>query len=155
VAEATKTKDKVNVILDKYQRDQSLLVSVLQDVQAELRYLPEDALRAVSEGLGLPQSRVYSVATFFKAFSLEPRGEHEIHVCLGTACHVRGALKILEKIERDLGIKPGETTKDLKVSLESVNCVGACALGPMVIVDGKYHGQMTSEKTDKMLEGLA
>jgi len=155
VAEATKTKDTVKAILDKYQRDQSLLVSILQDVQAKLRYLPEDALKEVSVGLDLPQSRVYSVATFFKAFSLEPRGEHEIHVCLGTACHVRGALKILEKIERELGIKPGQTTKDQKFSLESVNCVGACALGPMVIADGKYHGQMTSEKTDKMLETLA
>lgn len=145
------TRDKIEVILEKYQRDRSWLVSILQDVQAEFHYLPEDALVAVSHGLEIPLTRVYSVATFFKAFSLTPRGRHLINVCLGTACHVRGAVRILEKIERDLGLKPGETTKDMQFSLESVNCVGACALGPIVIVDGEYHGQMSTDKVNGLL----
>ncbi len=146
------TRDKIEAILEKYQRDRSWLVSILQDVQAEFYYLPEDAMKAISHGLEIPLTQVYSVATFFKAFSLEPRGRHLINVCLGTACHVRGAVRILEKIERDLGLKPGETTKDMQFSLESVNCVGACALGPMVIVDGKYHGQMSTNKVNDLLK---
>ena len=100
----------------------------------------------------IPLSQVYSVATFFRAFSLEPTGRHLINVCLGTACHVRGALRILERIERELGIKRGETTKDLDFTLETVNCVGACALGPIVIVDGEYSGQMSTEKVSPMFK---
>ena len=145
----------VEGILDKYQHDRGLLVSILQDIQAECYYLPEEAIVEVSRGLEVPLSQVYSVATFFKAFSLKPRGRHLINVCLGTACHVRGAVRILEKIERELGIKPGETTEDLRYTLVTVNCVGACALGPMVIVDGKYHGEMTTEKADSLLDGYA
>lgn len=141
----------VQQILDRYRRDRGLLVSILQDVQAELYYLPEVAIKEVSRGLEVPLSQVYNVATFFKAFSLKPRGRHLINVCLGTACHVRGAVRILEKMERDLNIKPGETTEDLRFSLESVNCVGACALGPIVVVDGKYHGEMSTVKVDSVL----
>ena len=110
----------VQRILDNYRRDRGLLVSILQDVQAELYYLPEAAIKEVSRALGIPLSQVYNVATFFKAFSLKPRGRHLINVCLGTACHVRGAVRILEKLERDLNIKPGETTEDRRFSLESV-----------------------------------
>lgn len=149
---AAKSPDKVKVILEKYQHNPAWLVSILQDVQAELNYLPESALKKVSKGLGVPITQVYSVATFFRAFSLKPRGRHLINICLGTACHVRGAVRILDKLERDLGIKAGETTKDDKFSLESVNCVGACALGPMVVVDGKYHGQMTTDKVENLLK---
>ena len=137
--------EKVNQVLEKHQRDKALLVDILQDIQAEIGYLPKEALEEASRGLGLPASRVYSVATFFKAFSLTPRGRHLINVCMGTACHVRGAVKVLEKIEQVLGVKRGETTKDLKFTLETVNCVGACALGPMVIVGEDYHGEMTPE----------
>jgi NADH-quinone oxidoreductase subunit E len=144
---------RVEPILDRYQRDQGLLVSVLQDIQAEYNYLPKEALVQVSQGLDIPLSQVYSVATFFKAFSLKPRGRHLINVCLGTACHVRGAVRILEEIERELNIKPRETTEDFKYTLETVNCVGACALGPIVIVDGKYSGQMKSNKVKPLLEG--
>ena len=144
---------RVEPILDRYQRDQGLLVSVLQDIQAEYNYLPKEALVQVSQGLDIPLSQVYSVATFFKAFSLKPRGRHLINVCLGTACHVRGAVRILEEIERELNIKPRETTKDFKYTLETVNCVGACALGPIVIVDEKYSGQMKSNKVKPLLEG--
>jgi NADH-quinone oxidoreductase subunit E len=150
-AKVKQTDEKVKQILSRYQHDKSQLVSILQDVQAEYRYLPEDALEEVSHSLEVPISQVYSVATFFRAFSLEPQGRHLVNVCMGTACHVRGALRILEKIERELGIKPGETTKDLNFTLETVNCVGACALGPIVITDGEYNGQMTSEKVDEIL----
>ena len=144
--------EKVEEILGRYQYDTGFLVSILQDVQAEHNYLPREVLEEVSKGLGVPLSQVYSVATFFKALSLTPRGRHLINVCLGTACHVRGAVKVLEAVERDLAIKSGETTEDLNFTLETVNCVGACALGPVVIVDGEYHGQM---KTDKVKDVLA
>jgi NADH-quinone oxidoreductase subunit E len=151
-AKAKPTKQKVTSILDRYRRDPGMLVSVLQDVQAEYNYLPKKALVQVSQGLAIPLTQVYSVATFFKAFSLKPRGRHLINVCLGTACHVRGAVRILEEIERELGIKSRGTTKDLKYTLETVNCVGACALGPIVIVDGEYSGQMNSSKVRPLLE---
>ncbi|MBI4188552.1 MAG: NADH-quinone oxidoreductase subunit NuoE [Chloroflexi bacterium] len=142
----------VSQVLDKYQHDKSMLVSILQDIQAKYRYLPKDALKQVCEGLIIPLTQVYSVATFFKAFSLLPRGRYLINVCLGTACHVRGADKVLEKIERELGINAGATTKDLKFTLETVNCVGACALGPIVKVDEEYHGEMTTDKVVAVLK---
>jgi NADH-quinone oxidoreductase subunit E len=145
-------KQKVKSILGTYQHDQGMLVSILQDIQAEYNYLPKKALVQVSQGLNIPLTQVYSVASFFKAFSLKPRGRHLINVCLGTACHVRGAIRILEEIERELGINPGETTQDFKYTLERVNCVGACALGPIVIVDGNYSGQMKSSKVKPLLE---
>lgn len=144
--------DRVRSILDSYQRDKGLLVSILQDTQAEYNYLPKEALIQVSQGLDIPLSQVYSVATFFKAFSLKPRGRHLVNVCLGTACHVRGAVRVLEAIERELGIKPGDTTEDLEYTLETVNCVGACALGPIVVIDGEYSGQMKTDKVKPLLE---
>ena len=143
---------QVAKVLKKYNKDQGMLVSILQDVQSEYNYLPRESLEAVSRGLDVPLSRVYSVATFFKALSLKPRGRHLINVCMGTACHVRGAVKVLDAIEREISIKSGETTGDGKFSLETVNCVGACALGPVVIVDGEYYGQVKTEKTKDMLE---
>ena len=145
-------RQRVKPILDRYQRDPNLLVSILQDVQAELLYLPEEAIKEVSQGLEIPLTRVYSVSTFFKAFSLNPRGRHLINVCLGTACHVRGADKVLDGMKHELDILPGETTPDFKFTLETVNCVGACALGPIVIIDGKYHGQMTPDKVSSVLK---
>jgi NADH-quinone oxidoreductase subunit E len=143
---------KVNSVLQKHRFDKALLVDILQDTQAEIGYLPKEALEAVATGLEVPQSRVYSVATFFKAFSLKPRGRHLINVCMGTACHVRGSAKVLEKIEDELGIKTGETTRDLKFTLDTVNCVGACALGPMVIIGEDYHGEMTPEGVVSVLK---
>lgn len=143
--------DSVEAIIDRYQRDRDQLVSILQEIQAEYLYLPKDALEEASRILDIPLSQVYSVATFFRAFSLKPRGRHLINACLGTACHVRGAARVLEKIERDLGISRGETTDDLKFTLETVNCVGCCALGPMVIIDGEYFGQMKSDKVSSLL----
>jgi NADH-quinone oxidoreductase subunit E len=142
---------KVIDIVNKYNGDRSQLVSILQDVQAEYYYLPQKALVEVSKAMAIPESQVYSVATFFRAFSLKPRGKHLINVCLGTACHVRGAVRVLEKIERSLNVKRGETTKDSKFTLETVNCMGACALGPVVKVDGEYFGQMNTDKVDPLL----
>ncbi|MBE9512835.1 MAG: NAD(P)H-dependent oxidoreductase subunit E [Chloroflexi bacterium] len=150
--EAKQLEKRVVSVLDNYQRDKGMLVSILQDIQAEYNYLPRETLEQVSQGLDVPLSRVYSAATFFKALSLTPRGRHLINVCLGTACHVRGAVRVLEAMERDLDIKAGETTKDLEFTLETVNCVGACALGPVVIVDGEYFGQMKTEKVKGVLE---
>ena len=146
------SKQKIKATLDRYDGDPGMLVSVLQDIQVEYNYLPKEALAQVSQGMDVPLTQVYSVASFFKAFSLKPRGKHLINVCLGTACHVRGAVRILEEIERQLGIRSGETTEDLKYTLETVNCVGACALGPIVVVDGEYSGQMKSSKVKPLLE---
>jgi len=142
----------IQAIVDRYERDQGMLVSILQDIQTEYRYLPREVLEETSRIMGVPLSQVYSVATFFRAFSLTPRGRHLIRVCTGTACHVRGAVRVLEKVELDLGIKREETTSDLRFTLETVNCVGCCALGPMVIMDdNKYHGQLTSDKVSPLL----
>ncbi len=146
-----KPKEIVKQVLKKHQKDKALLVDILQDIQAELGYLPKDALQATAKGLEVPASRVYSVATFFKAFSLTPRGRNLINVCMGTACHVRGSDKVLAQIEQELNIKAGQTTSDLKFTLETVNCVGSCALGPMVIVGEDYHGEMTPEAVSAVL----
>jgi NADH-quinone oxidoreductase subunit E len=137
---------KVKAIIDGYNAEPAQLISVLQDIQAEYRYLPREAMLEVSRRLEIPASRVYSVATFFRAFSLKPRGKHLISVCLGTACHVRGAQRIVESLERHLDVRAGETTDDMRYTLETVNCLGACALGPIVEVDGEYFGQMTTRK---------
>ena len=127
------------------------LISVLEEIQARYRYLPREAMILVSERLGVPLSQVYSVATFYNAFSLERRGRHEICVCVGTACHVRGAQRVLTRLEESLGIKPGETTSDWNYSLDTVHCLGACALGPIIVVDGEYSGQMHVKKVDELL----
>lgn len=138
--------DRLLAVLERHEKGAHSLVPLLQDIQGEFNYLPEEMLRRVAERLEVPLSQVYSVAKFYKAFSLEPRGEHTITVCLGTACHVRSAPAVVEELERILGIKNGETTQDMKFTLETVNCLGACALGPIVVMNGKYHGQMTPEK---------
>ena len=138
--------DRVTGILDKYKRERAFLIPVLQDIQKEYNYLPVEVLKQVSREMGIPLSQVYHVATFFKAFSLVPRGRHLATVCLGTACHVRGAPGVLDEFKRQLGVDPGKTTKDMEFSLETVNCVGACALGPIVVVDGNYHGEMSPAK---------
>jgi NADH-quinone oxidoreductase subunit E len=128
------------------------LMHVLEEIQSRYRYLPKDALILVSQRLGMPLSQVYSVATFYHAFTLTPQGEHLIHVCTGTACHVRGALQVLQRLESELGVGPGETTRDRLFTLETGNCLGACALGPVVVLDGEYEGQMTARKVDRLLK---
>lgn len=143
--------EKVVAVINKYNGDKGQLISILQDIQAEYDYLPKEALVQTSETMGIPLSHVYSLVTFFKAFSLEPRGKHLVSVCLGTACHVRGVARVLEGIERTLDIKRGETTKDHKFTLETVNCMGCCAVGPAVKIDGEYFGQMSTDKVDPLL----
>jgi NADH-quinone oxidoreductase subunit E len=148
-------REKIGQVLEKYQRDKSALIDILHDTQSAIGYLPKEALEEIHAGLDVPLSRVYSVATFFKAFSLTPRGRHIINVCMGTACHVRGSDKVLEEIEKELGIKTGDNTDDLRFTLETVNCVGACALGPMVIIGEDYHGEMTPEKVGGVLKNYS
>lgn len=131
--------------------EQRSLMGVLEQVQGRYHYLPQDALILISQRMGVPLSQTYSVATFYNAFSLKPKGKHVINVCLGTACIVRGARKVLERICDRLGIEPGETTEDGEFTLETVNCLGACALGPVTVVDGTYSGQMNSSRADALL----
>jgi len=150
--EVSADRDKIEEIIDRFPNVPASLMGVLQDIQGEYKYLPKESLMAVAEKMGISLSRVYNVATFYNAFSLIPRGRHIIHVCLGTACHVRGSSKILEELERILGIKSGETTEDMKFTLESVNCLGACALGPVMVIDGEYFGKVTPEKISPMLK---
>jgi NADH-quinone oxidoreductase subunit E len=128
------------------------LISVLEEIQAQYRCLPPEAMILVSERLGVPLSQVYSVATFYHAFSLVPRGKHTVCVCTGTACHVRGTTQVLNRLETSLGIRPGETTPDHQFTLETVNCLGCCALGPVVVMDGEYEGQMSPRKVDRLLK---
>jgi len=143
---------KIDKIIDKYPSDPSSLIQVLLDIQHENRWLPEEALKRVSEKLKVPLNRIQHIITFYKAFSVVPKGRHEIHVCTGTACHVRGAPRLLSTVQDLIGIKPGETDQDLKFSLETVNCVGCCALGPVMVVDGEYHGNMVPAKSEDVLK---
>jgi len=128
------------------------LMGVLEELQARYRYLPKDALILISESMGVPLSQTYGVATFYNAFSLKPKGRHVISVCTGTACVVRGARKVLDRISERLGIQPGQTTEDGQFTLETVNCLGACALGPVVVSDGAYSGEMNGRKTESLLK---
>ena len=143
---------KVKKHIKKYSNEKKALISILQNIQEEYNYLPQEALKIVSKTLGVPLIDIIAVATFYRAFSLEPRGKHLITVCLGTACHVRGGPKILEEFERKLNIEAGETSKDGQFSLETVACLGCCAIGPVVVVDGSYHAQITIRKVDSILK---
>jgi NADH-quinone oxidoreductase subunit E len=128
------------------------VIAVLEEIQSEHGYLPEEALRAVADGMGRSLVDVYGVATFYRSFSLEPRGRHLICVCLGTACHVRGAQMVVEEFERRLGVKAGETTPDGEFTLETANCLGACALGPIVVADGRYFSNVGTAEVKRILE---
>jgi len=141
----------VTKVVDSHHKDKDMLIQILLDLQAGLGWLPKEALSEVSRQVRVPVTRVYQVATYYKAFSFAPKGRHSIKVCLGTACHVRGANRVVEKMETDLGIRRTETTPDLRFTLETVNCVGCCALGPMVMIDDKYHGQMSGDKVKGLL----
>jgi NADH-quinone oxidoreductase subunit E len=136
----------IDRILKRYDYEHSSIIAILQDLQDEENYLPEKDLEHISERLSMPLARIYRIASFYNAFSLTPRGKQLINVCLGTACHVRGAARVLDRIKMDLGIDVGEMTKDRFFSLETVNCLGACAMGPIVVVGNDYHGQMTPAK---------
>jgi NADH-quinone oxidoreductase subunit E len=143
---------RIDQIIDKHEAKASALVQVLLEIQGENHWLPKEALERVAERLQVPLSRIQHIVTFYKAFSLEPKGRHEIHVCMGTACHVRGAQRILDRVEDITGIKAGETDQDLKFSLETVNCLGCCAMGPVMVVDGAYYGKLAPAKSEEVLK---
>jgi len=142
----------VREVVAKYRGEKRALIPILQDVQERLRWLPPEILEEVARELGVPPAHVYSVATFYRSFSLEPRGRHVCTVCMGTACHVRGGAAVLEHFERKLGLQAGQTSPDHEFTLERVNCLGACALAPLAVVDGRYYGQMTEAKANAVLE---
>jgi NADH-quinone oxidoreductase subunit E len=144
--------NKIDQIIDKHQGEVGSLIQLLLDIQHENGWLPKEALERVSEKLQVPFARVQQTATFYKAFRVVPKGEHVIHVCNGTACHVRGAQRVIETLEDLTGIKPGETDLDSKFSLETCNCLGRCALGPVVEIDGKTYGKMTPDETKDALK---
>ena len=141
----------VEKIIQEHGAQKSALIAMLQDVQQEFNYLPEDVLAHLSRTLGVPLSRAYSLATFYRAFSLKPKGKHPIAVCMGMACHVKAAVKILEKFERQLKIKLGQTTPDLNFGLEEVRCLGCCGLAPVVTVGLDLFGKVTLPKVDQII----
>ena len=143
---------KIDNVIEQYGARESALLAILQDIQAEEKYLPKDALEYVSQKMEIPLVQVFRLATFYNALSLKPRGRHKVDVCLGTACHVRGGDKILDKMERDLGISVGETTKDKRFTLESVHCVGCCSLGPVAVIDGEVFGRLAQDKVPTLLK---
>jgi NADH-quinone oxidoreductase subunit E len=149
--------EKIDSIIDRYERSEECLLAILQDFQREFHYVPEEGMRRLSEVMGVPESKIYAMGTFYKALSLTPRGKHIIKVCTGTACHLKGAPQILETLERELGVKRNGTTADGEFTVECVNCVGACAMAPVTMVDEKYHGQTRPSKVmdivKKQVEG--
>jgi NADH-quinone oxidoreductase subunit E len=139
---------EIDAIIKQYGGKEFAILAILQDIQAKEKYLPKETLEYVGEKLHIPLNKIYRIATFYRALSLMPRGRHEVCVCTGTACHVRGAQRVLDQIKLALGIRPGETTKDLNFTLETVNCLGVCAAGPVVAIDGQYFGKMSSTKVE-------
>lgn len=145
----------ITKIVERYKKVHgNSLIAILQGIQDKYRYIPEDAIKIVSKKLALPLIDVYGVATFYNSFNLKPIGEHLIIVCLGTACHVRGGANILDAISVNLGIKPGETSHNFKFTLQTVNCLGCCAIGPIMVVDGEYYGQLTPSKMLSLLKNI-
>ena len=146
------TNKDIRAVLKEHEQHRESLIPILQGIQKKLGYISEEAVEVISSHLNISENDIYGVATFYAQFRFEPPGDHVVLVCLGTACHVRGAPRLLEELERRLGIRSGKTTKDRKFTLQTVNCIGACALGPIVAVDGEFHGQMSPEKVHKLLE---
>jgi NADH-quinone oxidoreductase subunit E len=142
---------KIDTIIEKFSTERSGLIPALLGIQDVYHYLPPEALDRVAEKMDIPMIQVQQVAEFYKVFSLEPRGKHIITVCQGTACHVQGGDRLVDEMARMLEIKPGGTTKNMEFTLESVNCLGACSLGPVMTVDGKYYGHMAANKAEKLL----
>jgi len=143
---------KIESLTKKHSSERKALLPILRDIQAEYNFLPQEALILVSEFLNIPLIDIVGVATFYRAFSLEPRGKHTVTVCLGTACHVRGGPKVLEEFERKLNIMTGHTTEDKEFTLETVNCFGCCAIGPVVVVDKDYYAEINIRKVDSILK---
>ena len=144
--------EKIDQIIEHWKGDPSFVIEMMQDVQDAYRHLPRQALEQVSKATGTDMARLYHIATFYKAFSLEPRGEYQVQVCTGTACHVRGAARSLDALARELGIGPGETTADLLFSLEGVRCLGCCSLAPVVAVGKDLHGDLDSAKVKRLVK---
>jgi len=144
----------VDLIVDKYQEKRTALISILHDVQDRYKYLPDEALKMVASRLRMDINEIYGVATFYKSFTLTPQGKHSITLCLGTACHVRGGPKILRELKGLLRIEPGQTTADKQFSLNVVNCLGVCAIGPVMMVDRKFYGEMNPIRAKKIIEKL-
>jgi NADH-quinone oxidoreductase subunit E len=144
--------NKVTEIIEKYGTDAHAVVAMLQDIQEEFNYLPQEALKKLSKETNVPLSRILSVATFYKAFSLTPKGKYPINVCLGTACHVRGGARVMNKLERELGIERGETTQDLNFSLDEVRCLGCCGLAPVMMVGKDVHGKLSEAKVSSIID---
>ena len=144
----------VDLIVDKYQEKRTALISILHDVQDRYKYLPDEALKMVASRLHMDINEIYGVATFYKSFSLVPKGKHSVTLCLGTACHVRGGPKILRELKKQLNIEPGQTTADKQFSLNVVNCLGVCAIGPVMFVDGKFYGEMNPVKAKRIIEKI-
>jgi len=139
-------------ILSRFLPNQKELISILHAVQAEYGYIPPDAVSAISRFMGISEAEIFGVLTFYRGFGLKPRGKYLVTACLGTACHVRGGANIAAELERRLGIKAGSTTADRRFTLETVNCLGCCAIGPVVVIDGTYHSHVTAKKVDSILE---
>ncbi len=144
----------IDEILECYPEKPEYLIFLLQDIQSAYGYISPESMQAVSDYAGVPITQVYSVATFYQSFRLEPKGEHELRVCLGTACYLKGGQRIVEELERKLNIKAGETTEDMIYTLDTVNCVGACALSPVMMVDDKYETNLTAGKVNKILKNI-
>jgi len=143
---------RVDEIIEGYKGEEGVLIQLLLDIQSEFNWIPREVIARISERLRIPKSQIYRIASFYKAMNLNPVGRHIIQVCLGTACQVRGAPKILDRVEENLKIKEGETTSDMRFSLRRVNCLGCCAMGPVVVVDGDYHGKVTPAMVEEILE---
>lgn len=144
---------KLPDIFGRYPQKPQSLIAVLQDIQKEFNFLPCEALKETAKHLDVPLSKVFSVSTFYNAFSLNPKGEKVIRICMGTTCHIRGAGLIQDQLESKLGIKAGQTTSDMKFTIEVVNCVGACSMAPVVIVNDKYYADVKVNQTKKILKG--
>lgn len=142
---------QIDEIVGKYAGDKSALIQVLLEAQRQNRWLPKDTLMQVSQKLDVPLTQVYHIATFYKAFNLMPKGRHSVSVCLGTACQVRGAPRLLDKVTETLKVKPGETSTDMRFSLDTVNCLGCCALGPVMVVDGEYYGKPSAKELEQII----
>ncbi|MGQ9750991.1 NADH-quinone oxidoreductase subunit NuoE family protein [Desulfosoma sp.] len=143
-----------DAVIDQWGAKPESLLQIMLDVNHKFNYLPKESLLKISERLRMPVNQVYSVANFFKVFSLTPRGRTMVHVCTGTACHVKGAPKLLDRIRQDLGLEPGQTTEDLALTLETVNCVGACASAPVVVVRGETYSEMTPNKMASLIKEI-
>ena len=151
----TADKEKLNEIIKRYQGEEGFLIQLLLDLQNELHWISKEAIKELSLRTGIPVSRIFRVASFYKAMSLTPVGRHKVSVCMGTACQVRGAQRLLDATESWLGIKAGQTSKDLNFTLNRVNCLGCCAIGPVMVADDTYHGRADASVAEKILKQIA